>query len=118
MGGLAAGGAFVVFGLIGIYLKYRVILGGTLHMVDIWQTEVISQGRGGITYVQTVRFVHNGERLTKTLNTRSPKVEPFLAYYNPKYPNRIEKKDYKVDLYACVMFITLGMLTILGFFVE
>ena len=108
--------ALIIFGIVAIYLEYKWRRGRSLYMAEVYYTESRG-GRGGPFYGQTIKFVHNGKVLTGKIAVKVPECKPFLIYYNPEYPKRVQRRVDDSGNALSFLCISLGViLTFAGYF--
>lgn len=108
----------LLVGLVLIYTKYRVVIGGTLCEGEFVRCEYGASSFNVSAYNYIVGFTYNGNYIEKrsinnTITPRNHIGRKVLIYYNAKHPKYVANKSIEMDVLAsCV--IVLGLLGLLA----
>jgi len=105
---------FILLGVWILYMKYRVIVGGTRCMAQITRSYFAPGGKGMHAFM--VAFEYKAKRLEKPLSfwikffQRKHIGKRFNIYYNEKYPKDVvSRRHVEAEIYA-FFFIAMGIL--------
>lgn len=102
------GVSLILLGLFFIYLRYRIIIGGTLCKGKAAEFKPINVGKGNF-YSVSVSFIYNDELKTLpiTLQTvsslRLNRKKEFSVYFNEKYPKEVARKGIRFDITSIIL---------------
>ena len=121
---IVVGVACVLAGICILYMKYRIVIGGTLHEARFVSKEedvTTIRRTKHMKVIYRVGFTHEGRQLSRPISSLTPEKDIefkgySLVYYNPKYPKEVMKKSFMPELY-CLGLVVLGVVMGVVFFV-